>query len=96
MQKPYTGNPRITSKHGSIYPSIPSIPKELWGTPHKGIDVALTIGNPIYAPENGTVAFAGYDKGLGISIQGVTGYHRLWHLSKTLVGKGAKVTQGQL
>lgn len=96
MRIPLEGNPRITSRHGELYGNFPGVPPELVGTPHNGIDYGVVAGTPVYAPFSGKITFSGYDKGLGIKIENETFTDRLWHLSKSIVSKGAVVTEGQL
>lgn len=95
MRKPYNGDYKITSHHLEPYGNFPGVPPELVGKPHKGYDYATPIGTPVYAPESGIINFAGYDRGLGIVIQGMA-LHKLWHLSKAIVSKGQSVSEGQL
>lgn len=96
MRIPLDGSPRITSRHGELYGNSKGVPPDLVGTPHNGIDYGVVVGTPVYAPFSGKITFSGYDKGLGIKIENETYIDRLWHLSKSIVGKGAVVTEGQL
>lgn len=69
-----------------------------WGTFHYGIDIANSVGTPIYAPADGTVEEAGWVSGYGQWIKlehasGIgTGYG---HLNSILVSPGEKVKRGQ-
>jgi murein DD-endopeptidase MepM/ murein hydrolase activator NlpD len=66
--------------------------------PHSGLDIAAPTGAPVRAPANGTIIDVGnyffngntvlVDHGQGL----ISGY---FHLSKTLVAIGDRVTQGQ-
>ena len=65
---------------------------------HKGIDLALPTGSPVYATGEGTVTYAGWVNGYGnyVKIQHADGYEtRYAHNSKLLVSTGDRVRQGQ-
>ena len=65
---------------------------------HKGIDIAASIGEPVYAVLNGTVAFAGTQRGYGnVIILEHKGYVMTIyaHNETNLVRLGEKVKQGQ-
>jgi Membrane proteins related to metalloendopeptidases len=67
--------------------------------PHKGIDVTAPTGTPIVAPATGRVAFAGLDKGFGLTVEIDHGNGirtRFAHCSKLAVKAGQQVTRGQL
>ena len=81
-------NGRITSIYG-------------WrrGRHHNGIDIAAPKGNPIVAVANGIVVFSGWRTGYGRMV--VVQHNRLiktvyGHTSRNYVGRGDKVTQGQI
>ncbi len=89
---PLTG--RISGVYGSqrVYNGVP-------GTPHFGVDIARPVGTLVRAPASGVVTlvhpdmfFSGgtliIDHGHGLSSTFI-------HLSKILVKKGDKITQGQ-
>ena len=66
---------------------------------HKGIDIALGMGNPIYAVKSGVVIYSGWKSGYGriIKIQhrnGEISYYA--HNLKLLVQKGDTVKQGKI
>jgi len=64
---------------------------------HEGIDIATPIGQPIYAPSDGTVVFAGAEGGYGKVLVIDHGYGvktRYGHLSEILVHLGARVGRG--
>ncbi len=67
-------------------------------TNHRGIDIAGTLGSPIYAADGGVVVYAGWnDWGYGnvIVIDHGTGWQTLYaHLSVLNVGCGSYVYQG--
>lgn len=81
-----------------------------WGKMHKGIDLAASIGTPIYAAADGVVSSTvtgcpingfygsgcggGYGNQILISHQGASTMYA--HLSSVLVKEGDKVKQGQL
>ena len=70
-----------------------------WGTYHYGMDIAGTgYGSPIYAAGDGEVYDEGYMSASGnyVNIDHGNGYvTRYFHMMKTLVKKGDKVTKGQ-
>lgn len=72
---------------------------------HRGVDIGLAVGSPVYAVDDGIVKWSGWqdesnhDKGGGIYIKishakGKDSFYM--HLSKTLVSVGDKVIRGQL
>lgn len=67
--------------------------------PHEGIDIAAPVGEPILAPAQGTVRFAGNKAGgYGKVVEIDHGYGymtRFAHASKILVRTGQKVDRGQ-
>ncbi|KEP69325.1 peptidase M23 [Thioclava dalianensis] len=70
-----------------------------WGKMHEGVDMAAPIGTKIYAPADGVVIAAEWERGYGNIVKirhdfGIT--TRYGHLSKILVKKGQKVSQGEL
>lgn len=69
-----------------------------WGSMHKGIDIANSIGTPIYAADGGVVTFSGKNGSFGnlIIINHENGYETYYaHCSKLLVSKGERVYKGQ-
>jgi murein DD-endopeptidase MepM/ murein hydrolase activator NlpD len=61
---------------------------------HEGIDIPGALGSTILAAESGTVTFAGSAGGYGLLVEVDHGYGlktRYAHLSRLLVGRGAKV-----
>ncbi len=70
-----------------------------WGSYHKGIDIAGVGNRSIYAADNGTVTYAGWDGGYGnrIVINHNNGYKTTYsHLSSIDVHVGQTVQQGQV
>ncbi len=64
---------------------------------HEGLDIAAAVGQPVYAPSDGTVVFAGLDGGYGNVLVIDHGYGvktRYGHLSAILVRAGARVGRG--
>lgn len=68
--------------------------------PHKGIDIAAPIGEPILAPAQGRVRFAGQKSGgygKAVEIDHGFGYvTRFAHTSRVLVEQGATVKRGDV
>ena len=67
-------------------------------TNHKGIDIAVSYGTPIYAADGGTVTFSGYKGAMGyvVIIDHGNGYCTYYeHNSSLLVSAGAHVYKGQ-
>jgi murein DD-endopeptidase MepM/ murein hydrolase activator NlpD len=85
---------RISSHYG---PRIHPIRKKK--NFHKGIDLAMPLGTPLYATADGVVKFSGVLNGFGttIKISHEYGFETLLsHLSQLKVKKGTKVKKGQL
>lgn len=88
---PTTG--RITSRFGGR-----SSPGGIGSTNHKGIDIAVPRGTPIYAADGGTVTYAGWMSSYGylVQIDHGNGYvTRYAHNSSLTVSVGQKVYKGQ-
>ena len=88
---PTTG--RITSRFGGR-----SSPGGIGSTNHKGIDIAVPRGTPIYAADGGTVTYSGWMGGYGylVQIDHGNGYvTRYGHNSSLTVSVGQKVYKGQ-
>lgn len=69
-----------------------------WGRMHEGIDMAGTMGSPVYATADGTVTHAGWESGYGNMVEirhdfGIV--TRYGHLSKVRVEKGQRVSRGE-
>jgi murein DD-endopeptidase MepM/ murein hydrolase activator NlpD len=70
-----------------------------WGRLHAGIDIANSIGTPIYAAKSGTVIFAGQQSGYGnvVIMDHGGGFSTLYgHQSRIATHDGAHLDQGQL
>ena len=88
---PTTG--RISSRFGGR-----RSPGGIGSTNHKGIDIAVPRGTPIYAADGGTVTYAGWMGGYGylVQIDHGNGYvTRYGHNSSLTVSVGQKVYKGQ-
>ncbi|MCX4370685.1 MAG: peptidoglycan DD-metalloendopeptidase family protein [Dysosmobacter sp.] len=73
-------------------------PGGIGSTNHKGIDIAVPRGTPIYAADGGTVTYAGWMGGYGylVQIDHGNGYvTRYGHNSSLTVKVGQKVYKGQ-
>jgi murein DD-endopeptidase MepM/ murein hydrolase activator NlpD len=70
-----------------------------WGRSHNGVDIANSIGTPVYAAEPGKVIFSGRSSGYGNLIKishggGLVTYYG--HLNSRAVSSGQSVDRGQL
>ena len=66
--------------------------------PHLGIDYAAPTGTPVQAIASGRVTFSGRNRGSGniVKIRHTNGFETMYmHLSRRLVRKGQRVSQGQ-
>lgn len=66
---------------------------------HEGIDIAASVGTPIYAVKSGVVTWAGTESGYGnyICVQPGGGFQTCnGHASRIEVKKGDQVSQGQI
>jgi murein DD-endopeptidase MepM/ murein hydrolase activator NlpD len=87
---------------GCIWPAKGSVTSEFgrrWGRLHAGIDVANSIGTPIWAAKSGNVIFSGQQSGYGnvVIIDHGGGMSTLYgHMSKRIAVEGEHVSQGQL
>ena len=73
-------------------------PGGIGSTNHKGIDIAVPRGTPIYAADGGTVTYAGWMSGYGylVQISHGNGYVTYYgHNSSLLVSVGQHVYKGQ-
>jgi len=69
-----------------------------WGVTHYGIDLANSIGTPIYAVTDGVVEESGPASGFGlwVVLRHPDGSHSVYgHINRSLVTVGQKVTAGQ-
>ena len=65
---------------------------------HTGLDMAVSMGTPVYAAASGTVTFAGYKGSYGylVIIDHGNGYQTYYaHCSALYVSAGQSVAQGQ-
>lgn len=65
---------------------------------HKGIDLAIKVGDPVFAWRSGTVVYSGWSKISGniINVKHADGYiSKYHHLHKIMVRKGDQVNAGQ-
>lgn len=70
-----------------------------WGRLHRGIDLALPEGSPIYAADSGTVYFSGNGGGYGNMLKldhgnGMQTYYA--HCSRLIASEGQQVNRGEL
>lgn len=67
---------------------------------HPGVDIAAVVGTPIKAPADGEVFFSGNTReaiGMAIVIKHEGGFSTVYgHLSRLMVGRGAKVLKGEV
>jgi murein DD-endopeptidase MepM/ murein hydrolase activator NlpD len=86
---------------GCIWPARGTVTSEYgsrWGRLHAGIDIANSIGTPIWASKAGTVIFAGVESGYGntVIVDHGNGFSTLYaHMSRIGTSQGARVGQGQ-
>jgi murein DD-endopeptidase MepM/ murein hydrolase activator NlpD len=86
---------------GCIWPARGTVTSEYgrrWGRQHAGIDIANSIGTPIWASKAGTVIVAGSQSGYGLTviIDHGGGFTTLYaHMSRLNVSQGTRVGQGQ-
>ena len=74
-------------------------PGGVGSTNHKGIDIAVPRGTPIYAADGGTVTYSGWMSGYGylVQIDHGNGYKTLYgHMCRYVVQAGQTVEKGQL
>lgn len=95
--------PTIIGKITSFF-GLRAKPNEKASKDHKGIDIGVGVGTPVYAAESGRVAYTAIDggdihRGYGkfLEINHGNGLSSLYaHLSKWVVSGGQQVTKGQL
>lgn len=79
--------------------TLSSVFGERWGSVHKGVDWACSVGTEVKASCKGTVTQAGWVNGYGycITLEHADGKStRYGHLSKILVSQGQSVEQSEL
>lgn len=90
---PCPGNTRVTSDYGNrLSPTAGA------SSNHKGIDIGADYGASIVAAADGSVAYAGYNSGMGnyVMISHGSGLYTVYgHCSALLVATGDTVTAGQ-
>lgn len=67
--------------------------------PHNGVDFKAPVGTPVYAPADGVVTFAGYQRAAGyyVIVRHTDRYSTVYmHLSKIDVKNGQKVMVGEV
>jgi murein DD-endopeptidase MepM/ murein hydrolase activator NlpD len=84
-----------------IYPSAETrLSGNDFGTAHMGIDLAIGVGDPVFASDSGVIVFAGTSSGgygIAIMIDHGNGYQTLYaHLSGLAVHCGQSVYQGNV
>jgi murein DD-endopeptidase MepM/ murein hydrolase activator NlpD len=95
---PGSGPPPTASGLASPLVSL-KVSGYIFRTGHPGIDLALTVGTPVYTMHSGRILFSGWDSlnyGLTVIIQGGEWWTRYAHLSQITVGVGQNVQQGQV
>ena len=72
-------------------------PAVVWGSGHRGVDLALAAGSPVLAAGDGTVVFAGMVAGRPVvSIDHVDGIRTTYEPVEAVVGAGDAVGRGQV
>lgn len=72
-------------------------PAVVWGSGHRGVDLALTAGSPVLAAGDGTVVFAGMVAGRPVvSIDHADGIRTTYEPVEAVVGAGETVARGQV
>lgn len=90
-------NARGTGK-GLLWPTISRRINQYFTYRHTGIDIDGDFGTPIYAADDGRVAFVGWSRGYGLNviIDHGNGMQTLYaHASKSYVKVGQNVSKGQ-
>ena len=72
-------------------------PAVVWGSGHRGVDLALTAGSPVLAAGDGTVVFAGMVAGRPVvSIDHADGIRTTYEPVEAVVSAGEAVGRGQV
>ena len=72
-------------------------PAVVWGSGHRGVDLALAAGSPVLAAGDGTVVFAGMVAGRPVvSIDHADGIRTTYEPVEAVVGAGETVARGQV
>jgi len=82
-----------------VYGTISSRYGQRWGRKHEGLDFSCPVGTSIYAADNGTVVYSGWDGGYGYHVKidhgnGVVTCYA--HNSQLIVPVGAYVNKGDV
>ncbi|ORA37741.1 M23 family metallopeptidase [Mycobacterium aquaticum] len=89
LQWPVIPRPTVTRTFDAPSPN--------WNRGHRGVDLAGTTGQPVYAAGPGTVVFAGVLAGRPVvSIAHAGGLHTSYEPVRATVRRGQVVTSGQL
>ncbi len=89
LQWPVTPQPTVTRAFDAPSPN--------WNRGHRGVDLAATPGQPVYAAGPGTVVFAGILAGRPlVSIAHAGGLHTSYEPVRATVRRGQVVAAGQL
>lgn len=89
----------LTSRTGNMSWPIYGVITQNFGGGHRGIDVGVRTGTPVYAADGGVVYFSGYSGGYGycVKIDHGNGLETNYaHCSKLLVSSGQMVSKGQI
>jgi murein DD-endopeptidase MepM/ murein hydrolase activator NlpD len=72
-------------------------PKHRYGAGHRGVDLAATVGSPVFAAGPGTVVYAGplADRGV-ISVEHAGGLRTTYEPVHPVVARGDEVAAGEL
>lgn len=103
---PMTLAPVDTARSGVVYdwPSGTEVevvrdfapPEVLWGAGHRGVDLALSPGDPVLAAAAGVVAFAGMVAGRPvISVDHADGVRTTYEPVEAMIARGDPVAVGQ-
>ena len=72
-------------------------PEQKWSPGHRGVDMALSVGSPVVAAEDGEVAFVGTVAGKPVvSIDHADGVRTTYQPVHGSVKQGQKVREGQV
>ncbi len=72
-------------------------PAQRWLAGHRGVDLGAPVGTPVFAPADGTVAFAGMVAGRGVlSIDHIGGVRSTYEPVTPLVAAGQQVRRGEV
>lgn len=92
---PVAGMFKITFRFGEA----PDWYVKIFGEPHNGVDLAVPVGTPVLACDNGRVSYADTvpdQNGCGLILSHAWGISLYWHLSKVIAKLGDVVLKGDL